>query len=125
MALIPLVSHATARPRQAGASSRANPGRPAGDSRARPAGTSQHYDLAHFHPGQAASSTESLGAECAKTQIALRDRLPRQVPFSASNVRAATDHPGIVKVSYRPAALDPVRGTHKGSEEYVRIGAEV
>ena len=68
-------------------SSEANPCRPAGGSRARPAGTSQHYDLAHFHPGQAASSTESLWAalcaECAKTQIALRDGLPRQLLSSA------------------------------------------
>ena len=53
MALTPLLSHATARPRQARTSFESQPSRAAGGRRARPTGTSQRYDLTHFHPGQA------------------------------------------------------------------------
>jgi hypothetical protein len=44
MALAPLLSHATARPRPAGTSFVSQPSRAAGGSRARPTGTSQRYD---------------------------------------------------------------------------------
>src|SRR5262249_39409977 len=49
----PLLSHATARPQRAGTSfgSQTQQGA-AGGTGARPAGTSQRYDLTHCHPGQ-------------------------------------------------------------------------
>jgi len=54
VALTPLLSHATARPRPAGTSFESQPQQgAAGGRRARPTGTSQRYDLTHCHPGQA------------------------------------------------------------------------
>jgi hypothetical protein len=57
VAITPLLSHATARPRQAGTSfgSQAKPA--ARRLESQPTGTSQRYDLTHCHPGQAAPST--------------------------------------------------------------------
>jgi hypothetical protein len=57
VAFAPLLSHATARPRQA-STSFGSQARPAGRRlQSQLTGTSQRYDLAHCHPGQAAPST--------------------------------------------------------------------
>ena len=58
-ALAPLLSHATARSRQASTSFESQARRPAGGYRATPARTSQRYDQAP-QPGQAATSSPSL-----------------------------------------------------------------
>jgi len=61
-ALAPLLSHAAARPRRAGTSFESqahNPG-PAGGSRASTPGPLNATTPTHFHPGQAATSTQSL-----------------------------------------------------------------
>jgi hypothetical protein len=80
MALTPLLSHATARPRQAGTSfgSQAPQGGRRLESQA--TGTSQRYDLTHFHPGQARTvylKSQLGGYVCAATSgsATLRDEV--------------------------------------------------
>jgi hypothetical protein len=48
-----LLSHATARPRQAGTSFGSQPQQGGRRLESQATGTSQRYDPAHFHPGQA------------------------------------------------------------------------
>jgi hypothetical protein len=52
VALTPFLSHATARPRQAGTSFGSQPRQGGRRDKSQPTGTSQRYDPAHFHPGQ-------------------------------------------------------------------------
>ena len=53
VALTPLLSHATARPRQAGTSFESQAQQGGRRMKSQPTGTSQRYDLTHCHPGQA------------------------------------------------------------------------
>ena len=53
----PLLSHVTARPRQAGTSFGSQTQQGGRRFKSQPAETSQRYDLTHCHPGQAVPST--------------------------------------------------------------------
>ena len=59
-AFAPLTSHTTARPRQAGISFEARHTAGSGYE-SQPTGTSQRYDPAHYHPGQARNAYPQLG----------------------------------------------------------------
>jgi hypothetical protein len=56
------MSHATARPRRAGTSFESQATNAAGSGyESQPTGTSQRYDPAHYHPGQARNAYPQLG----------------------------------------------------------------